>query len=230
MLDFPAPKTMAKSLRSALAEHGHELSHGQCLELVARQLGYADWNGLAARDTSMSPPDLQMPEGWFAATHSSRELFRMGVAPDMAGVAMVAARAGAKIPPNTTGVLMQSFSAQTFRAKRLRFTAELKTRSAKAGTIWMRVDPRGGGSYLRFDNMLNRPENGALKGDADWTERSIVLDVPYSAESIHLGFFLREKGTVWARNFALDIVGDDVPETVSGQFPLGPTNFGFDPR
>ncbi len=230
MLDFPAPKTMAKSLRSALAKYGHELSHGQCLELVARQLGYADWNVLAARETSKSPPDLQMPEGWFAASHSSREMFRMGVAPGLAGVAMIEARADTRIPPDMTGVLMQSFSARAFRAKRLRFSAQLKTQRATAGTIWMRVDPRGGGRYLRFDNMLNRTENGALKGDADWIERNIVLDVPYSAESIHLGFLLKGKGTVWARNFALDTVGDNVPETADGQFPQGPTNFGFNLR
>lgn len=228
MLDFPAPKTMAKLLRNALADHGHELSHGQCLELVARQLGYADWNVLAARDSSKALPDLHMPEGWFAASHSSRDLFRMGIAPDLHGVAMVESLPGATIPPSTTGVLMQSFSAQAFRAKRLRFTAELKTRGATVGTIWMRVDPPDGGRYLRFDNMLGRLEDGALKGDVDWTERSIVLDVPYPAESIHLGILLKQKGVVWARNFALDVVDDTVPETSDARFPLGPTNLGLD--
>ncbi|WP_417582042.1 glyoxalase superfamily protein [Pelagibacterium sp.] len=218
---------MAKSLRNALAEHGHELSHGQCLDLVARQLGYADWNVLSARGLRQARPDLQMPEGWFAASHSSHELYCMGIAPDQTGVAMIASRAGAKIPKDHTGVLMQSFSAQSFRGKRLMLKAELKTLGATAGTLWMRIDPRGGGRYLRFDNMLRRTEDGALRGDTDWTERSVVLDVPYSAESIHLGFFLMEQGAVWARNFALDTVGDDVPETSGGQFPHGPTNFSL---
>lgn len=41
-------KTMAKALRKALAERHVVLSHSQCLELVSRQFGYADWNTLAA--------------------------------------------------------------------------------------------------------------------------------------------------------------------------------------
>lgn len=42
-------KSMAKSLRNALAEREVALSHGECLEVVARQLGFADWNTLAAK-------------------------------------------------------------------------------------------------------------------------------------------------------------------------------------
>jgi hypothetical protein len=33
-------KTMAKSLRAALAERNIALSHGECLEIVARQFGF----------------------------------------------------------------------------------------------------------------------------------------------------------------------------------------------
>lgn len=42
------PKTMAKALRKALAERHIDLSHSECLELVSRQFGFADWNMLAA--------------------------------------------------------------------------------------------------------------------------------------------------------------------------------------
>ena len=59
MSDFPAPKTMAKALRGALAERDIALSHAQCLDLVARQLGFADWNVLAARtgpDEALAQP------------------------------------------------------------------------------------------------------------------------------------------------------------------------------
>jgi hypothetical protein len=41
-------KSMAKSMRSALADRQVSLSHGACLEIVARQLGFVDWNTLAA--------------------------------------------------------------------------------------------------------------------------------------------------------------------------------------
>jgi Glyoxalase superfamily protein/ClpX C4-type zinc finger len=42
-------KAMAKSLRAALAERNVSLSHGECLEIIARQLGVADWNTLTAK-------------------------------------------------------------------------------------------------------------------------------------------------------------------------------------
>lgn len=42
-------KTMAKSLRGSLAARNVLLSHSKCLEIVAKQLGFADWNTLSAK-------------------------------------------------------------------------------------------------------------------------------------------------------------------------------------
>ena len=42
-------KTMAKSLRDTLADRNVSLSHSTCLEIVARQFGFADWNTLSAK-------------------------------------------------------------------------------------------------------------------------------------------------------------------------------------
>lgn len=48
-------KSMAKALRKALAEQHIELSHGACLEIVARQFGFSEWNALkAASDNEIS--------------------------------------------------------------------------------------------------------------------------------------------------------------------------------
>ncbi|QRM32696.1 glyoxalase superfamily protein [Microvirga sp. VF16] len=48
-------KSMAKALRKALAQHQIELPHSACLEIVARQFGFSDWNILkAAFDNAMS--------------------------------------------------------------------------------------------------------------------------------------------------------------------------------
>ncbi|MBK0325720.1 hypothetical protein I5535_00290 [Rhodobacteraceae bacterium F11138] len=41
-------KAQAKSLRAALVGSGHEITHSQSLELLARQLGHRDWNTLHA--------------------------------------------------------------------------------------------------------------------------------------------------------------------------------------
>jgi Glyoxalase superfamily protein/ClpX C4-type zinc finger len=42
-------KTMAKSLRDSLVNRNISLSHSTCLEIVARQFGFADWNTLSAK-------------------------------------------------------------------------------------------------------------------------------------------------------------------------------------
>jgi catechol 2,3-dioxygenase-like lactoylglutathione lyase family enzyme len=42
-------KAMAKSLRAALAAKNVTLSHGECLEIVAKQFGFSEWNMLSAK-------------------------------------------------------------------------------------------------------------------------------------------------------------------------------------
>jgi hypothetical protein len=49
MLTHKDAKSMARSLRDALSNRNVRLSHSDCLEVVARQFGLADWNTLAAK-------------------------------------------------------------------------------------------------------------------------------------------------------------------------------------
>ncbi len=49
MRTFRDAKAMAKSLRAALADKQIALSHGECLELVARQFALDSWNVLSAK-------------------------------------------------------------------------------------------------------------------------------------------------------------------------------------
>lgn len=49
MRTYKDTKAMAKSLRDSLAAKGVLLSHSECLEIVARQFGFADWNTLSAK-------------------------------------------------------------------------------------------------------------------------------------------------------------------------------------
>jgi ribosomal protein S1 len=48
MRDFRDAKSMARTLREALAAKGVKISNSETLELVARMLGERDWNTLAA--------------------------------------------------------------------------------------------------------------------------------------------------------------------------------------
>jgi hypothetical protein len=58
MRTYKDAKTMAKSLRGSLAARNVLLSHSACLEIVAKVLGFADWNTLSAKlDVEPAIPD-----------------------------------------------------------------------------------------------------------------------------------------------------------------------------
>ena len=79
-----------------------------------------------------------------------------------------------------------------------------------------------------FDNLeLRRPE-GPLVGTQNWSERSVVFDIPEDALSLHYGFFLKGAGKCWSRRFSLNEVDGSVP-TNSRKGPVlpRPTNLGF---
>ena len=59
-------KTMAKSLRDSLAGRNVSLSHSACLEIIARQFGFADWNTLSAKLPDQGRLEIPLGE---AATH-----------------------------------------------------------------------------------------------------------------------------------------------------------------
>lgn len=220
-------KTMAKALRQALAERDVTLSHSDCLELMARQFGLANWNMLAARIDAANLPLLALPEGWFVS-HPSPQHYRIGIDPDQPGVAMIAALPHADIPVGQTGVLMQSIHAERYRGHKLRFSAELRSQDIGSGSIWMRVDPVAG-KYLRFDNMLQRGD-AALRGTRNWTAVDVVLDVPHDAASIHYGLLQIGGGRLWARHLRVEPVDGDSRVTGASPYAPGPTNLGFAAR
>ena len=207
------PKAMAKTLRQALAERRVEISHGDSLECVARQLGWRDWNTLAAQ---LDRPPLNLPEDWTAGgTH--RDDYEMGVDPTE-GCALIRHRLAllepmAASPRSGHGALEHNFRADAYLNKRLALSAQLKAHEvAGAAALWMRIDGERG-HMLAFDTMDGRTSEGPLVGTVGWQERSIVMDVPPEARSIHFGFFLRGSGSAWARRFRLDEVDASRPVT-----------------
>lgn len=70
------PKAMARSLRAQLRERGLELSHGECLNIVARQLGDKDWNVLVARHAPSSLVQVRRSCEWLAV-NAGNELGRV---------------------------------------------------------------------------------------------------------------------------------------------------------
>lgn len=234
MHSFLNAKIMARTLRTALGERAIPLSHSDCLELVARQFGCANWNVLAAHIAAAMPDNapLTLPQGWQAVrNHGHDKHYRLGLDPAHAGTALITCRherhSGIVLPGDCFGVLMQSVIAAPYQGHRVRLTAVLRTEEADASAIWMRVDKQPG-SVLRFDNMLERKERGALRGTEAWTACEVVLDVPEDAGSIHFGFLLQRYGKAWARNFRLEVVSDAVAPTAgNGRHLPQPTNLDF---
>jgi len=224
------PKLMAKALRAEMASQGVELSHSQCLEMVARQLGFKDWNTAAAQyitDKAAPLPNLRLPHGWSLSGTQARD-YSVGIDdtnPEHAATIQAIEKDG---PYVGFATLMQSIQAQAFHGKRLCLSAELRVQDAPgAATLWMRMDDDTG-KTVAFDNMEKRSVDGVLTGTTNWTQREVVLDVPETANSIHYGFYLRGAGQCWAKGFALDTVTREVAVTSKGKGYLdAPTNLSF---
>ncbi len=129
------------------------------------------------------------------------------------------------------GGMMQSFSAEDYRGKRVRFSAWVKSKDV-AGTanVWMRIDGKGESQRsLQFDNMNGRE----VKGTSGWARHSVVLDVPQEAEAISLGFFISGTGQAWFNDSQFEVVSFDVPSTnlktdLSQARARAPRNLDFD--
>lgn len=228
MHSFMDAKLMAKLLRQGLADRRIDLSHSECLELVARQFGFANWNILSARIEGATAEQLVLPQGWIR-TGDSHGLYRSGIEPDT-GLALIE-NLPEQVHPGASAfcTLMQSVSAQPYIGSRIRLVGEICTENAtEGGTIWLRVDSETSRA-IRFDNLEGHArDTGVVTGTTDWVTREIVFDVPSEAASVHFGFFLKGTGSCRARRFSLDIVDDTVEITTKKpRYPDRPTNMDF---
>ena len=228
MHSFMDAKLMAKLLRQALADRQIALGHSDCLELVARQFGVANWNILSAKIEGATTEQLVLPQGWIR-TGDSQGLYRSGIDPDT-GLALIEnLPEQAHLGAGAFCTLMQSVSAQPYIGNGIRLVGEIRTENAReGGTIWLRIDGENSRA-LRFDNLEGHAgDTGVVKGTTDWVTREIVFDVPQEAASVHFGFFLKGTGSCRARRFSLDIVDDTVGITTKKmRYPDRPTNMDF---
>jgi len=122
---------------------------------------------------------------------------------------------------------MQTFSADHFRAQRVRFSGALKCKDVddRVG-LWMRVDGPVGTRPLAFDNMADRP----IRATMDWQRCEVVLDVPAEAQAIALGALLIGEGEAWVSDFNVETVEADVDTTDDWErsLPDRPQNLDFE--
>ena len=166
-------------------------------------------------------------KGWhMAGTHPSQYEHLLADDTTYEGKPVVELRS---VVPQTDGfgTLMQTFSAEHFLERRVRFSGALKCRNVENRVgLWMRVDGPGGGRMLAFDNMAGRP----VSGTTDWKRYEVVLDVPDEAVAIALGVLLVGKGDAWMSDFNVEIVGPEVETTDAGMtaaLPERPQNLDF---
>ncbi|WP_268821455.1 glyoxalase superfamily protein [Rhizobium rhizogenes] len=237
-------KSMAKVLAAILRERKIDISHGESLDVVAKQFGLNDWNTLSARIKQTEAADtrrLQALLSWdFVGEHPTE--FDYGLDDNALGSGRRAALIRYKgtrpsryeEAKRVFGTLAQTVSAVPYRGQRLEVCAEIASEGVSHGaTIWVRVD-RSPGNTLAFDNLKDSPIQGWLFGDNGWTQRKVVIEVPEDGVSMQFGFFLRGTGTVWSRPFALSAADENEPLTgkpyeKSARTPnwLSPTNLDF---
>jgi len=226
-------KARAAKLRDILKELGNDINHAHALEAVSRLQGYKDWNTCAAA-MDRKEKVLPIPKGWQAGG-DRREHYDIGIDNavmfDGAHPAVIRYRQNA--PDDATGfaTFMQSFDADGYQGKRLKFSAVMKCEDCDgATTIWMRADSDTV-QAVAFDNLEDREgaSNGPISGSTDWSERTIVLDIPTSAAKISIGFYVRGQGAGYATGFAIEEVAVDVPVTTGRRTGRdGPVNMGLE--
>jgi hypothetical protein len=175
------------------------------------------------KESSMSRTP-SMPRGWLAAgSHPSEYEMGLdpGAGPDRGGAAYI--KAGES--PQGFATLMQTFKADAYRGKRLRFSAAVRAEGVeKWAGLWMRVDGSTD-QMLAFDNMSNRP----ITGTRDWETHAVVLNVPEPSSRVAFGILLAGAGRVWMAGARVEPVGPDVPTTdTRAVLPDHPENLSFD--
>ncbi len=165
------------------------------------------------------------PTGWFVAGTKPSE-YEAGIDAQAAYNGHPSAYLKAKVADTGGfGTLMQSFRADKYLGKRVRFSGFVKSDGVQSWAgLWMRVDKEK--DSVAFDNMQDRP----IKGTTGWQKYEVVLDVPQDATGMFYGVLLDGAGAVWLNSVTFEVVGTDVPTTggKSSKLPDGPTNLGFE--
>jgi len=114
-------------------------------------------------------------------------------------------------PNDEFGSFTSSLPTEFVAGKNVEYKGWIKTKNVKNGYagLWFRIDGENA-AILGFDNMSDR----GLKGDNDWTQVSIKMDVDKDVKNINFGGLFPGEGSVWFDDLELYIDGEKfvVPE------------------
>ncbi len=101
------------------------------------------------------------------------------------------------------GVATGTFPLEACKGKRIRYSGWIRTENVNGWAgLWWRID--GASGPIGFDNMSDR----GPRGDADWKEYSIELDVTDEALNTNFGVLMTGTGKAWFDGLAVEIDGE----------------------
>ena len=129
--------------------------------------------------------------------------------------------------PDGYAALTRTYPAGDLRGRRIRLAGRLKTEDAERVEIVVSAVSGDAADIARL--ALG---DGRMAGTLDWRGYEMVIDIPQEAQRLVVGIQTTGKGTVWARDFSLEVVDGTVSITASASrwnMPQrGPANTGFD--
>lgn len=125
--------------------------------------------------------------------------------------------------PQFPGVgLVQTFKAEKFRNKRIKYSAVVKS-EATDGSAALSMNIEGTcHAGVSYDEMFGRNVSGSIP---DWKELSVVLDVPKESTFIRFGIKMSGKGQFWASGLKFEETTDE--PTGRKFYEDEPTNLDF---
>ncbi|MDQ5824018.1 MAG: hypothetical protein M3441_07375 [Chloroflexota bacterium] len=128
-----------------------------------------------------------------------------------------------KKPPH----VQQSIQLSGYAGKRVRVTAYVKTENAwRWATIYAGLEDRVDGDAslrLAHDDLYTRP----IPATCNWTQYSMVMDVPQGNVVLTFGAFIDGGGTLWVDDVRIEEVGEE-PASTGAQLQDRPTNLDFE--
>jgi hypothetical protein len=110
--------------------------------------------------------------------------------------------------PDGYAALTRTYPAENFRGRRIRLAGRLKTEDVE--NIEIVVSAVSGATADIARLALGE---GRSPGTVDWRGYDMVVDIPDGAHRLVVGVQTSGKGTVWVRDFSLEVVDRSVPVT-----------------
>jgi len=188
----------------------------------------------AAQNATTDHSSAQVPVHWRLIINglpSQRNLYEFAsdfetVWNGVASASLISTTRNENIRPAS---MVQITSAEPYRGKRVRYSAQVRTRKIAPefrASLWLRAQDING-LVVAFQDMNGR----MIAGNSEWSEQSIVLDMPQDASVMLYGIFGVNEGTLWIDDVRISTVDQTVALTAAAwSVGNGVINLAIDPN